>query len=409
MTIPKAQQPTLVFTTIGGFGDRLKGMVTAFYAALLSHADFRVSWTAPASIAPYFDIEPTHLWEESGSGGDARLTGGETYAPFDAHLAIPGAATVNIIDAFNFFSDPATDFVAGLAPPANGSVTILRTNAPSWLDVVRHPSVRRAADLYGLTDLSRQDLFVLALQAVLRRPSQVVIEAASSVLPQPLQTAVCRSLAAGFGKGDPARRVSGASGTRAASYRHDALLAGARRGLGRNLGTNSSEPSPTPALIGVQIRTGGIGEAWTDSEHRHPVESARCFADRATELCLDLYGGACVVFLTADSRAAADAFVGALNGTGIAVTQTRGPVLHTDRGVPASSRNEADTVAKQADPWLKTYADWVALSQADVLLMSHSGYGLTAAWAGGVPHVRQLRKGGACEWVQLYACADVPI
>jgi hypothetical protein len=39
-----------------------------------------------------------------------------------------------------------------------------------------------------------------------------------------------------------------------------------------------------------------------------------------------------------------------------------------------------------ADPWLKTYFDWAALSQADLLLTSHSGYGQTAAWAGGVPH-----------------------
>ena len=124
---------------------------------------------------------------------------------------------------------------------------------------------------------------------------------------------------------------------------------------------------------------------------------------------MDVHAGACVVFLTADSRAAVDVFVGAMNGTGIGVAQTNGPILHTDRGVPASLLSNASTATITSDPWLKTYADWVALSQSDVLLMSHSGYGLTAAWAGGVPHVWQLREGDACEWVRLDDCAELPM
>jgi hypothetical protein len=39
---PGAHQPTLFFTTIGGFGDRLRGMVTTYYVALLTHAQYRV-------------------------------------------------------------------------------------------------------------------------------------------------------------------------------------------------------------------------------------------------------------------------------------------------------------------------------------------------------------------------------
>ena len=103
-----------------------------------------------------------------------------------------------------------------------------------------------------------------------------------------------------------------------------------------------------------------------------------------------------------------DVFVGAMNGTGIAVAQTNGPILHTDRGVPASSHNTGTASSSSFDPWLKTYADWAALSQAAVLLMSHSVFGLTAAWAGSVPHVWQLRKGeGACEWVRLDECSKL--
>ena len=413
---PGTHQPTLVFTTIGGFGDRLRGMVTAYYAALLTHAQFRVSWTVPSPIAPFFDIDPALLWEEDETRSPDNNA---EYAPFATHLAIPGSATVDVIDIFKFFTDPASDFVTGLAPPANGTVTVLRTNAPSWIDVVRHPTLRKVADLYGLTDLSRRDLFVLAVQAVLRRPAPPVIEAAVMTLPQSLQAPVSSSLASGFGKGQDYINVAGgrihAVPTKSKAHHHrrgsyaltpsghpdgDALIS--------DNPATSDNPAPPLAIIGVQIRTGGVGEAWADAR-RHSVNSARCFADRAREVCVDVHAGACFVFLTADSRAAVDVFVGAMNGTGIGVAQTNGPILHTDRGVPASLLSNASTATITSDPWLKTYADWVALSQSDVLLMSHSGYGLTAAWAGGVPHVWQLREGDACEWVRLDDCAELPM
>ena len=417
-------QPTLVFTTVGGFGDRLKGMVTAFYVALLTHAEFRVSWTVPSPLAPYFDVEPALLWADDGDGNgiqpphDAN-TATPDFDPFATHLVIPGANAVDAIDIRAFFTDPANDFVARLAPPANGAVTLLRTNVPTWLEVVRHPSLRGAAALYGLTDLSRRDLFVLAVQAVLRRPLPVVVDAVTSVLPHPLHAAVGRSMAFGFGGGGGGGSGGdGATGEAGRRYPPEGSVARPprRRGAapvpvhlaGPDTAPSSASldgdvPPPVPAFIGVQIRTGGVGEAWNDSEHRHPVDSARCFAAQAKAWCANVYGGHCVVFLTADSRAATRAFVAAFNGTGIAVRQTSGLFLHTDRGVPATAHRGAAARTRGAptDPWLKTYADWAALSQADVLLMSHSGYGLTAAWTGGVPHVRQLHKGGECEWTRL--------
>ena len=407
---PGAHQPTLVFTTIGGFGDRLKGMVTTYYAALLTHAQFRMSWTVPAPIAPYFDVDPALLWEVD----EVRPPNSNAdYDPSATHLTVPGSAVVDVIDAYEFFTDRASDFVTGLAPPANGTVTVLRTNAPSWMDVVRHPTLRKAAELYGLTDLSRRDLFVLAMQAVLRRPAPAVIEAAVTTLPPQLQAPVSQSLSRGFEKGRVFGQGTGGNGKATPSTTRTARR---HRGFKNTMiplkpPDHITIPSPAVlALVAVQIRTGGIGEAWTDSEHRHPVDAARCFADRATEVCADVYAGACAVFLTADSRAAAAVFEIALNGTGIAVAQTDGPILHTDRGVPANSGSNGTSSTSSMDPWLKTYADWAALSQADVLLMSHSGYGLTAAWAGSVPHVWQLRRGeGACEWVQRDECAQLPM
>ena len=347
---PGTHQPTLVFTTVGGFGDRLKGMVTTYYAALLTHAQFRVSWTVPSPIAPFFDVDPALLWEEDKTRPPDNNA---DYEPSVTHLTIPGSAKVDVIDVFGFFTDLASDFVASLAPPANGTVTVLRTNAPSWMNVVRHPSLRKAADLYGLTDLSRRDLFVLAMQAVLRRPAPAVIEAAVTTLQPQMQAYVRQGLSSGFGKGgvhgegtDYKRNAAHSTSRTARRYRNFNAMTPLLKPADHGTIPNSSPL----ALVAVQIRTGGTGEAWTDSEHRHPVDAARCFADRAREVCADVYAGACAVFLTADSRAAAAVFVSALNGTGISIAQTDGPILHTDRGVPASLRSNGASPASLINP-----------------------------------------------------------
>ena len=224
--------------------------------------------------------------------------------------------------------------------------------------------------MYGLTDLSRRDLFVLAVQALLRRPSHAVVEAATSDLPHPIQAAVAKNLAIGFGGGlvdtrnTDRRKFPVGSAARPPHRRGVTTPVPLHRtGLDpppSNASLGEDHPQPVPTFIGVQIRTGGVGEAWSDSDHRHPVDSARCFAGEAKKWCMEIYNGICVAFLTADSRADARAFVDALAG----------------------------------------------ISQADLLLTSHSGYGQTAAWAGWVPHVRQLRKGGAREWTRLDDCAD---
>jgi hypothetical protein len=200
---PGTHQPTLVFTTIGGFGDRLRGMVTTYYAALLTHAQLRVSWTVPSPIAPYFDVDQTLLWEEDETGPTDKNA---EYAPFATHLAIPGSATV----------------------------------------------------------------------------------AAVTTLPPQMQAPVSQALSKGFGKG----RVHG-EGTRGRRNAAPSIsLATRLRHRGFNAMTpllkpsdHGTIPNSSPvALIGVQIRTAGIGEGWTDTEHRHPVEAARCFADRAREV-----------------------------------------------------------------------------------------------------------------------------
>ena len=139
-----------------------------------------------------------------------------------------------------------------------------------------------------------------------------------------------------------------------------------------------------------------MGEAWVDSGLRHPLASADCFATEAARLC----GGArCLVFLTADSDAAASRFKAALSaatGAAAAVVEHAGPVLHTDHPVPAAALGKPST-----DPWQKTFVDWTALSQVDALLMSRSGFGWTAGWAGRVPYMCMMREDAECAWIDF--------
>lgn len=81
--------------------------MTTYYVALLTHAQYRVSWTAPSPIAPYFDVDPALLWEEV----EIRPPDNDNadYKPSATHLTIPGSAAVDVIDVFGYFTDPASD------------------------------------------------------------------------------------------------------------------------------------------------------------------------------------------------------------------------------------------------------------------------------------------------------------
>lgn len=402
---PGLVQPTLVFSPVGGFADRLKGAVTAFYAALLTHARFQVAWTAPAALADYFDVDPAWLWQGGDEAGNAAAQAPASFQPGAVQARIPGAAIVHAVDEAGygpFFDGAHHDFVRALAPPAsaNCSSIIFVTNAAAWLAVVRHQDLRPAADALGLSGLTQRQLFVLALHTLLRRPADTVVHGIDEVLAPTLDVRRALAVSVAFGGGN-GRTATESSGRRRPPLR--------RKGPSRLLllqraAFRSTRSTSIPALIGVQIRTGGVGEAWTDSRLRHPVDSARCFAARALQVCQHAYGGACTVYLATDAVAAAAVFEQHVNGS-LAVVRAPGPILHTDRPLAADPASPPTP-----DPWRKTHVDWVALGMADVLLTSHGGFGWTAAWAGGVPYVQQLRLGGeaACEWVDFDGCAAVP-
>ena len=85
----------------------------------------------------------------------------------------------------------------------------------------------------------------------------------------------------------------------------------------------------------------------------------------------------------------------------VRLVEVGGGILHTDRLESAAAAAAASAAPNSTDLWEKTFLDWSALSQVDVMLMSHSGFSWTAAWSGAVPYVRQLVVGDSCTWVDF--------
>lgn len=125
--------------------------------------------------------------------------------------------------------------------------------------------------------------------------------------------------------------------------------------------------------IGLQYRQGdfvfGLKRDW-----RQPVETTLCFADRAAEICRALANlRECFFFVSSDSLSSVDAITKRLltqlpSLVPSQIVQTRGSPIHSD--VTRESSWEVH---------LKTYLDWVLLTQMDTLLISGSTYGITAA------------------------------
>jgi hypothetical protein len=90
-------------TLVGGFGDRLLGMVTAFYAALATDAEFGVDWARPYPLSTYFEVPC-------------------------ASTAPPGAVAVDAIDVWTHFAE--------YEYRSNGRDVVYHTNARHWGGVV---------------------------------------------------------------------------------------------------------------------------------------------------------------------------------------------------------------------------------------------------------------------------------
>lgn len=261
---------------------------------------------------------------------------------------------ISIVNDFEYFKrEGAVLDIAG----SNTSMT-LRTNAYQWVEVVRHPAFRATAELYNLAGCSMYELFVVAMRVLLPRPSARVRQAVNKMLL--------------FEPTSP-------------------IEYGSRRHRGPD----------SPPVIGVQIRTGGIGEGWEERRnHRHPLSNVSCFATEAERLCSA--HRTCTIYLTTDSRLASSEFKRLVASPHVRLVESQGHILHTSlsKTVPNGAGG-----SNASDVWEKTFVDWTALSQVDTMLMSRSGFGWTAAWAGPVPYVRRFVE---CAFVDIDK-SDCPV
>jgi len=156
----RAQRRTSTFRVppaliVGGFGDRLLGMVTVFYAALAQDAVFGVDWTSPYKMATYFQLPCA------------------TTTPL-------AAVNVTAVDVWDHFETDAWR----LDVPAD---VVYHTNARHWLRVVQSgaaaapaPSLLRALRLH---ELDQTTLFRVAVDALLGAPTPKLAARAASALP----------------------------------------------------------------------------------------------------------------------------------------------------------------------------------------------------------------------------------
>jgi hypothetical protein len=133
----------------GGFGDRMMGMVTTFYLALLTGGAFAVNWTSPYDLHTYFELP--------------RLTASLGHACSPSPL---GDVAIDAVDP------PKWDALsAGPLATLPGQRTLVYTNARHWPALVRDVYPAAGACL-GLSSLSNRQLFKLAADTALGRPAE---------------------------------------------------------------------------------------------------------------------------------------------------------------------------------------------------------------------------------------------
>ena len=324
---------------VGGFGDRLLGLVTTMYVAVMTSSGLVVNWTVPYDLRQYFHV----LDCANVQAGGSRRRGQRNAERVPFPRPVNTTHNERAIDAWSYFQNGT--FLNEISRDVD-----LITNARHWLNVVQTPGLEDMAHHLGVASLSRQQLFKLAVD-VLLKPRRNVLAAARMVH----------------------AKMEAASPQPANSAGGDAL----------------------PFYVGVQIRCGSHASlAWSD-ETRHSLADVPCFAAEALLACGSR--PTCPIFLTADSQPAVDAFKAEIGNNHAwrrrtLIVQAGGPILHTDR-----TNSSAASATGTADPWLRSIVDWWLLKHASNLVISRSGFGETAAWASSV--------GAAARRVELGAAA----
>ena len=320
----------------GGFGDRVRGMVTTYYLALMTNSSFSVDWAKPYNLSDYFAV-PSCVVQPGDKQRD-QTNGSSKNGPVGSLSSkVPDGEKIVRLD-HNYYKY----FTESLFMTDIGKNIEVHTNAYHWKEVVRNQVFRERALSLGLLSLSQAELFKLAIDELFGNPTSVVRESFKSMM----------------------RRLA--------------------------VGQDDQQNFP---YVGVQIRLGGKNSnhlsGWIDPS-RHSLKQVPCFASEAVRLCHLLRAKS--IFVTADSEEAVRAFEDAVAKESATacwscpppiVVQVPGSIAHTD----------LSRVAKEhaKDVWLKSIMDWWMLRQASALVISRSGFGETAAMASGANTAPRLK------------------
>lgn len=314
----------------GGFGDRLLGMVTTYYLAIMTNSSFAVHWTRPYNLNDFFAL-PSCDGPAAGAKHQKpkRSPDGDGCDVVSLSSELPDDGGKEIVRTAIDFQDWKY-FTDSLFLNDTGKDSEIITNSFHWKEVVRNDAFRERAARLNLSNLSQAELFKLAIDELFRNPMSVVRKSFESLM---------QRLADGHANDVP--------------------------------------------YVGVQIRLGGKNNnpvsGWVDPS-RHSLEQLQCFAAEAVRVCRRMRIES--IFVTADSEEAVRAFEDAVRRESASasksshspppvVIQVPGIIGHTDR---------SSVVAEHAsDVWLKSILDWWVLKHASALVISRSGFGETAA------------------------------
>jgi len=146
--------PSITFSILpepsssGGFGDRLKGMVTTFYQALLTNSSFAVDWKRPYDLAAFFPLSRC------------------------SPRADAGTPLRHVIDTKEWWY-----FLNGTYKNDVEESIRIATNSDHWLHIVNDSDFYDRASSLGLISESHAELFKIAADVLLGCPSPILKKA----------------------------------------------------------------------------------------------------------------------------------------------------------------------------------------------------------------------------------------
>jgi hypothetical protein len=149
-------KPLVTFNPSGGFGDRIRGMVTAFYQALMTDSLFSVDWRTPYELDKFFkQSNCTPLQEETRNSR--------------SYLERSSTNEWSYYSNGDYRNDVQNDIR-------------MSTNAFHWHAIVHDSHYSKRARELDLLNASNACLFKLAIDTIFANPQPVLVNAYQDVL-----------------------------------------------------------------------------------------------------------------------------------------------------------------------------------------------------------------------------------